>query len=209
MGNLAADRENSPDRDSAAGSRSAKSTSGSAAGRRRKRPGPGNPGKRGTETEIEERVIGVARLLAKRVHLHQIKQFLWTKYDLGPRMAVRYIAKARQWMFDQIGRPREELVAEAVGYYEEILRDPEANPRRKDDAQLALRQLLGLDMPFKIAPTTPDGASCYVPQNVLAEMSDEELAVLRRLHHRVQKQLLIDGGQAAATNGDGTTVDVK
>ena len=174
----------------------------SASGPRQKRAGPGNPGKRATATELEERTIIVARLLCARRHKHQIKQYLAAKYDLGARSAEAYIARAREWMLKQARKPRADFVAEALGFYEEIIRDPEAELREKMDAQLAIRQMMGLDKPFKIAPTTPDGRSNYIPQKILSELPDEDLAVLRRFHLRIQRQRLIDSNKAVAAEAD-------
>jgi hypothetical protein len=172
----------------------------SASGPSHKRDGPGNPGRRATTVELEERVIIVARLLCARRHKCQIKQYLATKYGLGARSAEIYISRAREWMLRHVKKSRDELISEALGFYEEILRDPEAELHRKMDAQLAIRQMMGLDKPFKIAPTTPDGGSPYVSQKAIAAMSDEELAVLRKLHLRIQQQRLIDAGEAAAAD---------
>ena len=202
MGNLGTDPKAPTGGEETTDPTAVKSPIEGTSGRRRKRPGPGNPGRRGTKEEIEERVIGVAKLLVKRVHPHQIKQFLLAKYDLGPRSTAMYITKAQRWMLDQLDKTREELVAEALGFYEEILRDPEAELREKMDAQLAIRQMMGLDKPFKIAPTTPDGRSNYIPQKILSELPDEDLAVLRRFHLRIQRQRLIDSNKAVAAEAD-------
>jgi hypothetical protein len=140
--------------------------------------------KRATVAEVHKRVIGVAKLLVKRLHDYQIRQFLTEKYDLSSRMANTYISRAREYLIEQSGRSREEFVSEAVGFYEGVLRDPEAILRDKFMAQAALRELLGLDMPFKIAPSLPDGEA--IPATLVADMSMEELAVLRSLHLRVQ-----------------------
>src|SRR5437016_4032106 len=96
MGNLGSDLNGSIGGEGATDPAAVESPREGKHGRRRKRPGPGNPGKRGTETEMEERVIVVARLLTRRLHLHQIKQFLLSKYDLGPRSAATYITKAQR-----------------------------------------------------------------------------------------------------------------
>ena len=206
MDNLIPDGQDSPETNGTAAPAASQPTTGGTP-RRPKRPGPGNPGKRCTVEEHTEHIVGTAKLIAKRLHKYEIKRFLKSKYDLGSRQAEEYIAKGRAWLLAQANRPREDFVAEAITFYESIIRDPEVDLRHKEDAQLALREMLGLDMPFKIAPTTPDGGSPYVPKKVLAEMSDDELAVLRRLHLRIQQYRRIESGEAVAADDSSTVVD--
>lgn len=168
---------------------------------RQKKDGLGNPGKRATTAEVEERIIIVARMLAARVHKHQIKQYLATKYGLGFRSAEAYTARAREWLLKQSRLPREDFVARAVGFYDDILRDPGSSTREKFDAWAALREMLGLDQPFKVAPTQPDGQR-PIPLTLVAGMSMEELAVLRSLHLRAQAARALP---PANGNGHATT----
>jgi hypothetical protein len=154
---------------------------------------PGNPGKRATVAEVQERIIGVAKLLVKRLHRYQIAQFLYDKFGLSSRMANSYIARAHQYLIDQAERPREDFVAEAIGFYEDVLRDPESTRRDKFAAQAALREMLGLDMPFKVAPTNAEGESSLLAAEVVQQMSMEELAVLRSFHLRTQKMRISNG----------------
>jgi hypothetical protein len=161
--------------------------------RKSRRPGPGNPGKRATVNEVQERIIGTSKLIIKRLHKHHIVLFLTEKFGVSPKMAEIYIRRAREYLVERSKRPREDFVSEAIGFYEDILRDPDANRRDRMGAQLALRQMLGLDMPFKIAPPTTNGASC-IPADVIADATVAELAALHSLHLRTQqRRTCIDG----------------
>jgi hypothetical protein len=53
--------------------------------------------------------------------------------------------------------------------------------------------ILGLDSPLKVAPTTPDGQSPWIP--ALKELSDEELAVMEKLSERMRQ---VAGGNSSS-----------
>ncbi len=156
--------------------------------RPKKRKGPGNPGKKATQKEVEERIVGVAQMLARRLQVRQIKAFLFTQFDLGGRMAEEYISRGREYLIEQSNRPSEQFVSEAVGFYEEVIRNPESSISDRMNAQAALRQMLGLDKPFKLAGTTPDGedSAPLIAEKAVAALTDQQLAGLHALHWAMQ-----------------------
>jgi hypothetical protein len=139
-----------------------------------------------TQIEVHERIRLVADMLVRRIHKHQIKRALEDKYGLGARQAEVYISRAREYLVERTNRPKDEHIAEAFAFYESIIRDPEAVTADRMRAQDALRQLLGLDAPVKVANTTADGDTVQNNINVLVQqLSVEELTVLSRVRQRL------------------------
>lgn len=135
----------------------------------------------------EDRVIQVAKLLVNRVPKHQIKKALRAKYGLGARSTENNIARAREYLIEQSGRSKEEWVAEILGVYEQALADPAGDYNQKFAAADRIRQLLGLDKPIKIAPTSPegDGPAEVIHTFDLEALTNDELRVLRKLRGKV------------------------
>ena len=152
---------------------------------KQKHGGPGSPGKKATQAEVGIRIATVAKLIARRLSTNRVRGFIIAEFNLSRRMANTYIARARQYLIAQSKKSCDSFVSEAVGFYEEILRDPNSKLADRMEAQAALRQMLGLDQPMKIAPTTPDGESPYVPAVFLTNLPIEQLAALRALHLRI------------------------
>jgi hypothetical protein len=138
-----------------------------------------------TRKEVTQRIYQVSQYLAQRIPKHKIKKLLSTKYGIGARQAENYLAWAREYSLEQSQRPREDHVSDALSLYERIIRNPDSTQREQMDAQAAIRQMLGLDQPTKIAPTTPDGESTLVPQHVISQLTTEELRALSELRAKI------------------------
>jgi hypothetical protein len=154
--------------------------------------------RKATRKEAHQRVYEVAQLLAQRIPKHQIKRLLRNKFGIGGRQSETYLARAREYLLERSQRDRADHISDATGLYERIIRDPESTKREQMDAQAAIRQMLGLDQPTKIAPTTPDGKSSYIPNEVIKQLSMEELECLSRIRAR-----LIAFQQASRLTGPG------
>jgi len=62
----------------------------------------------------------------------------------------------------------------------------------------SVRALLGLEAPIRIAPTSPDGERPYNPQEaeqIVALLSDDELALLHKVYCRMQ-EIATSNGQS-------------
>ena len=147
-----------------------------------------------TKAEMRNRIAATVQLIANRVPEHQIIRALKDKYGYGRRHATRLVSRARKQMRRRSRMPPIDLAAEAREFYEKIIRDPDADMRHKLEAQAALRQMLGLDKPSKLALTDPSGEKSWRldPE----KLSDEELAVLVQVEERMQ-------GLATGKEGDG------
>ncbi len=153
------------------------------------RRGPGNGGKKANNKMVAERVHQVSQLLVRRIPKYQIKRLLKEKYGLGFRQAESYLSRAKQHLLERSQRPRDDVIGEVLGTYEDVLRNPEATVRDRLEASAAIRELFGLDAPRKIAATTPDGRESAalvnfdmrgLPDNVLRRAA--EATMLLRAH---------------------------
>lgn len=127
------------------------------------------PYKKPTEEEEQEREDFAFELLSRCFHKSQIKKQFIARYDVTARTVEKYLSRARDRMTIEATQSRDDLRAESLSFYYTILRNNEATPREKISARERIDRLFGLDMPVKIAPTTPDGEKPYVG------LSDEEL----------------------------------
>ncbi len=162
------------------------------------------PTRKATRREVTKRIYDVAQLLAQRIPKHQIKAALRTKFGIGARQCESYLAWAREYLVERSQRPKKDHVADAMALYEKIIRHPESTASEQMAAQAAIRQMLGLDQPTKIAPTTPDGESRLIPREVIAELPIEDLRFLSKIRARVlalsqAKSLPIASPRRAAT----------
>jgi hypothetical protein len=166
-----------------------------------KRRGPISP--RATKAEVEERVDFMAFLLARRLPFSAIKRQFRKKFGegLAARTIASYVARAREAIIAETGKPKAQYAMESLAFWESIVSGPDATLRERMDAQREIDSLLGLHAPMKIAPTEPDGVNPY------AHLSDEELrqrilkaqADLRALGiivPDIPQQILSEGEQA-------------
>lgn len=157
---------------------------------------PGNPGRRCTKIELQNRIIFVANLLSeKRMHKGEVKRNVKRFFGVGGRMAESYISRARQYLIDRTNKPKEAHIADAFGLYEAIIRDSGATHSLKMQAQGEINSLLGLAAPTKIAPTTPDGEHSYASDEFLKQLSMDELKVLHGIHLKLRAGKLGQQGQ--------------
>ena len=80
------------------------------------------------------------------------------------------------------GSNRDQLIAESFGYYMTVIKNPNASQKDKNQARKQADELLGLNAPKKIAPTTPDGKNPY--QAAVKQLSNADLQLLANLKER-------------------------
>jgi len=118
--------------------------------------------RRPTKDERAERVDYAIELLCRCLLKSQIKTLFRRKFgDLGKSTIERYLAKAREVLLAGAGG-KEEMRARARGFYESVIRDPQASHRDKILAQERIDRLYGLEAPLKVAPTDASGENPYV-----------------------------------------------
>jgi hypothetical protein len=99
--------------------------------------------RRRTKEEQRKIVEEVASYLGERLRAHEIVQVLKLKHGLEKRHAMRYVAYARELLLKRSNRPPETFLADALAFYENIIRDPKHDITIKVVAQNELLKLFG------------------------------------------------------------------
>lgn len=81
--------------------------------------------------------------------------------EMDARTTERYLSRAKSRMIEESGKTKEELRTDSLNFYLAIARDLTADHRSRLQARERIDRLYGLDMPIKVAPTTPDGEQSY------------------------------------------------
>lgn len=122
-------------------------------------------GHKPTAEEELEREDFIYDLLAQYRLKSTIKRLFMKKFKCNYRTVEKYLARARARMKAEYAAKVNEgtdlLKMESVNFYRSVIRDPAAMTQDKIRAQERLDKLFGLDMPVKVAPTTPDGKEKY------------------------------------------------
>jgi hypothetical protein len=133
------------------------------------------PYKKATADEVAARVTFVRTLLSKGAYEHEVRRFLYARYNVRHRMASNYIARARSQMRQSAGVGALEERIDSVALYRELIRTSD-DDRVKLHARKRLDELFGLDAPPR-APVDAEGNA--VPgqvniTNVRAALGDEK-----------------------------------
>lgn len=143
----------------------------------------GNPG-RTPDDELEERVELTYRLLADGLRKSEIKLALKEQYQISARTAENYLARARERQLLELREERESHRASALAFYKRVVSDPNAKISDKLQAQKRIDQLLGLEVPFRVALATvevrPGDDEPF--EALLENATPEQLQVLRGLY---------------------------
>ncbi len=132
-----------------------------------------------SKAEVERRIAVTLDLLTQGKATGDIKRALNQRFKVKHRQANTYIARARQQLLEEIGIERSELVAKHYGIYMRAISDPRATIRDQLAAVKAADELLGLQAPRKVAPTSPDGGEAYhkhVMQELMKLCEDSKVA---------------------------------
>lgn len=111
--------------------------------------------KKATAEEIEERVEACEQMIALGRYNGEIKRAMAKQYGISPRTAESYIKKARTAMLNRRGETRDGLQADAMAFYQSIIRDENASNRDKIRARERIDKLLGLDEPQRAESGPP------------------------------------------------------
>lgn len=120
---------------------------------------------RATKIGEAEREDFAYQLISSCLFNSEIKRAMKANFGMSSRTAERYMSRARARMKAEYAAKVNEgtdlLKMESVNFYRSVIRDPAAMTQDKIRAQERLDKLFGLDMPVKVAPTTPDGKEKY------------------------------------------------
>lgn len=147
---------------------------------KRERP----PRERATKAEMAERTAYCERMLIEGYRKGEIKRFFKRQWGLSASQIEKYIRRARDNLVQALDCSREELIADAYGYYMQILHDKNADANVRLKARQSADRLLGLRAPIKIAPTTPDGDEPY--RMVVEQLDTEDLENLMRIRDKMR-----------------------
>ena len=145
-----------------------------------KNTGPGKPsGIKSTDEEIKRMVQQCVELIALRRTKHEIMAAMCRQYGVSARTAEEYTSRARLLMEERANRPKKDFVQEAIGLYENVIKDAQAPRRERLIAQMGLNELLGLNAPKRAEISGPEGApiafgevKVYVPAKRPLVLSD-------------------------------------
>lgn len=177
---------------SASQSQSEKRPARAADGRRKNLADPanGNYDRKPDKAELSQRIRKIADMIVRRARKGEIKRYCNDTWGVTATTAERYIARAKKQLLARTGRAAEQHRAEAFHFYENIMRKPGSGMkaiRLKMEAQEAIRTLLGLDAPTKIANTTPDGTiSTDVLRAAFERMTDDQLLALSQIRQQIE-----------------------
>ncbi len=154
---------------------------------KRPRQKPGR--KTASDKELRERHKTIAVALAKGKKKGELKNTYGVEWDINPRTMEDYIARAREilheWWNFQIGADsRIDLVAQVAGTYAEVMHDGRQTAKDRVQAAEKMSKLFGLDAPFRVAPTTPEGDEPY--KLAMADMTEEELLVILKIAEKAE-----------------------
>lgn len=108
---------------------------------------PRRPRRRARSAEVFERVTEVAHWLGAGLPEWKAKKQIQSKWEVRPRQAMHYLALARKRLVEAIGKPIQELQAEAYARYLAIFDDKQAKPADRVRANKGIVELLGLAAP--------------------------------------------------------------
>lgn len=131
-----------------------------------------------TKEEIEVRVEYVVMMLVEGRRRSEIIRFFRTQYSLAPRTVAHYIRRARKRLVSASEKSTDDLRAESYAWYMDVLRRDDVDVGTKLVARRAVDDLLGLQKPKKIAPTTSDGEDLL--DLVVNALSREELQAIEK-----------------------------
>lgn len=136
-----------------------------------------------TNDEIERRVEETAFLLAAGSTKSDLHQAIGQKYNLHWRTVDIYIARARAFLLKQANKTRDEVRADAVNFYESILKNPTSTTRERLQARTRLDEIYGIDAPRRTELSGPDGKPMQVqtktePQFDISTLSKEEVLAI-------------------------------
>ena len=122
--------------------------------------------------EWQERLEFCARLMAKCLHKSQIKRAMAEKYGLCARSVENWIARVREhWAKESKGLHKDDLKAEALAVYREIMLNPKSRVSDILRARERMDILQGLEV-SKMELSAPNGAPLPVAQDkvIIIEM---------------------------------------
>lgn len=109
----------------------------------------------------------IMELLVRIRSKPELKKMIKDEFGIGYRSYERYHTKALKRIADSgPNKPREELLDEAVNFYQAIIKAPLAKPSEQTKAQGRLDKLYGLDAPQKVTLTDISGASPWTPNSI-------------------------------------------
>jgi hypothetical protein len=123
---------------------------------------------------IEQRIERTAQMVVRRLYKGEIKRFLRARYGASARTCENYLARAREMLLTQSGRPKNLHVSDAMGFYESVIRDSTSTFMEKLVAQQSIDRLLGLAAPTTHRLTGADGGSVVI--KVIESIVDEHPA---------------------------------
>ena len=132
------------------------------------------------QDEVRRRIEEICQLMASGASRGRINQHLKEKYGLKTRSCVRYLARARQQIYDATQRTDEDLRTEALAFYEGVREDVELHPQWRLKAQERIDSLMALEKPRKVALTNAEGgpATIRIEADRLDNADPEVLAQL-------------------------------
>lgn len=130
---------------------------------------------RPTHDEEAARITLCYDMLRLQKPKRDIKEAFWAKFTpegqlrCNPKTVERYISEARALIILDAQEGKEVLKEQSYATYVNVLNSDTAEHKDKIAAQTRIDKLFGLEMPTKIAPTTPDGETPY------EQLTDAEL----------------------------------
>ena len=161
------------------------------------RPGQKRPFHRGTSKEIEKRVEFICLCIGKGLTKYAMKQAFRSQFgDMSARQIENYIARAREIIVKQSNRSRDEVRADSLAFYRNIIATEKA-PVVRIKAQERIDQIYGIDAPRRSELSGPLGGPIKTEETVaLPEMSE---AKIRELLGRLEA----GGNGHSGNNGNG------
>lgn len=107
----------------------------------------------------------VADMLSRRFRKGEIKNALAELNGgerLSPATCETALRRARALLLRRVRQGPEEQRAEALGFYEQVIRDDKTTPRDKMAAQDGINRILGLDFKFNPPGEDPEDAAVLI-----------------------------------------------
>lgn len=163
-----------------------------------------SPVKRAKSAEVYERVIEVAQWLGAGLPDWKAKKQIQSKWGVGHRQAMNYLLLARKRLIEAIGKPTQELRAEAYARYMKVFDDDQAKPADWVRANKGIVELLGLAAPTCLRiqddPTEAEQRAneSRKMEAMLAELDPDTIRKIEEAAYRAE-QKQVRGGPARLT----------
>lgn len=102
-----------------------------------------------TRDEMDERIDFTVGLISRRIPPSMISRALQKKYDMGLRTSAEYLARAKARLLKRYRTPFDDMAAQVLGVYEDVIRDPDSGAMAKIMATNSIRDMLGIGHQYR------------------------------------------------------------